>query len=358
MRLSNSITPLVEKRGTAYDLLMRMIDSELTSPHHGGDVSAAQARFGAPAEGWIDLSTGINPNPYPDTTTSQAVMANLPTSAVLSDLLRAAHTNYGLAERAPLCAAPGTQAILQILPEIISVEGPVAVLSPTYSEHAHLWRHAGHRVMEIDELTQIGDAKVVVVVNPNNPDGRCFDIAGLDAVRSNLADAQGLLIVDEAFADVTPGISMASLAGQEGLIILRSFGKFFGLAGIRLGFAAGPTMLIDQLVKRLGPWAVSGPAIEIGTRALSDQAWIEKTRRSLIAARQCLDDVLISSGLEIIGGTDLFRLTQVEDANTRYEQLGQAGILVRRFEEQPGWLRFGLPGDAVAFERLSEALAS
>jgi len=336
---------------------MKLFEPEFTAPNHGGDISVAEVYFGSPMNGWLDLSTGINPTPYHDLSLSPAAFSSLPGGGSLSALLAAARTAYGAADEAALCAAPGTQALLQILPEIVVPKGPVAVLSPTYSEHAHLWRVMGYPVTEIDNLDSVGDAAVVVVVNPNNPDGRLYGRAQLEALRSKLARSGGVLLVDEAFADVTPDTSMASRAGSEGLLILRSFGKFFGLAGLRLGFAIGPEKLVDRLATRLGPWAVSGPAIEIGARALCDAAWIEKTRRTLAVARNRLDTILKSSGLEIIGGTDLYRLTKTMDAAARYEQLGQAGILVRRFEEQPAWLRFGLPGDDTGFERLATALA-
>lgn len=349
-------TTLVLAPYSAYDFEMKMVDPAISPPNHGGDISVADAYFGAPMDGWLDLSTGINPTPYLDLVLSPAALSDLPTASSLVALLNAARASYGVADEASLCAAPGTQALLQILSTTVDPKGPVAVLSPTYSEHAHLWRVNGYPVMEVDDLDSVGNAAVVVVVNPNNPDGRLYDVTRLEALRSKLAASGGLLVLDEAFADVAPEISMAPRAGQEGLLILRSFGKFFGLAGIRLGFAVGNESLIDILAARLGPWAVSGPAIEIGARALCDTDWIDQTRFALASARSRLDTILISSGLEIIGGTDLYRLTRARDTKAHYEQLGRAGILVRRFDEQPDWLRFGLPGDGAAFKRLAKAL--
>ena len=341
---------------SAYDFAMKMVDPEISSPDHGGDISVAEAYFGSPANGWLDLSTGINPTPYPELALSLAALSGLPTAGSLAVLLTAARAAYGVAEGGALCAAAGTQALLQVLPALVGPKGPVAVLSPTYSEHAHLWRVNGYPVMEIDSLEAVGNAVVVVVVNPNNPDGRLYDVVQLEALRSRLAASGGLLVVDEAFADVTPNMSLAPRAGSEGLLILRSFGKFFGLAGLRLGFAIGTESLIEFLAARLGPWAISGPAIEIGTRAVGDTAWIDQSRIGLASARTRLNAILILAGLQIVGGTDLYSLTQAKDAQARYEQLGRAGILVRRFDDQPEWLRFGLPGDDAAFQRLAEAL--
>jgi cobalamin biosynthetic protein CobC len=282
-------------------------------------------------------------------------LARLPSSGALTGLLDAARAAYGVPPDAGLCAAPGTQAILQALPAIVG-RSDVAVISPTYGEHAHIWRQAGYSVSEIARLDQVGDARVVVIVNPNNPDGRLVKPGRLDDLRADLAVKGGLLIVDEAFADVAPDISLANRTAQNGLLVLRSFGKFFGLAGIRLGFAAGDPDLVDVLAARLGPWAVSGPAIEIGTRALGDAEWIEATREKLAATRERLDRSLLSHDFQLVGGTDLYRLVQCDDSHERFKELAMAGVLVREFPHRPGWLRFGLPGSDADFERLGRAL--
>jgi cobalamin biosynthetic protein CobC len=325
------------------------------TPVHGGDLSAASVHFGRPAEGWLDLSTGINPCPYPNIAVSPESLVRLPSSGTLDGLLAAARGTYGIPPEAGLCAAPGTQAILQVLPEIVG-RADIAVISPTYGEHAHIWRQAGNSVSEIGTLDRVGDAGVVVIVNPNNPDGRLTQPGKLDDLRADLAATGGLLIVDEAFADVAPDISLASGASQKGLLVLKSFGKFFGLAGLRLGFAAGHTDLIGALAARLGPWAVSGSAIEIGTRALADLDWIEATRTALSISRERLDRILLSHGLELVGGTDLFRLVRCDKSHALFQRLAEAGVLVREFPERPGWLRFGLPGNDADFERLNRSL--
>jgi cobalamin biosynthesis protein CobC len=210
----------------------------------------------------------------------------------------------------------------------------------------------------------LAGADLAVVVNPNNPDGRILAKNMLLA----LADAQrrrgGLLVVDEAFMDVGPaGASLAAEAGRGGLIVLRSFGKFFGLAGLRLGFALAAPKVIARLDAMLGPWAVAGPAIVIGETALADAAWAEATRASLGRAAQRLDALLaethaVSAGLEIIGGTALFRLVRTQMAGELHQHLGRAGILVRRFAEQPAWLRFGLPHGEDVWRRLQTALSA
>lgn len=326
-----------------------------TSLAHGGNLTRATARFGVPADGWLDLSTGINPIPYPDLSLAQASLARLPSEGALEDLIFSARRTYGIPDGAALCAAPGTQVLIEILPTLRPA-GRVAVVSPTYGEHAHVWQQAGHTVVDIDELNECDGFDAVVVTNPNNPDGRTHEPPKLRALSTELAKTGGWLIVDEAFADVVPAISVAPLVGTPGLIILRSFGKFFGLAGLRLGFATGPAALITALSTRLGPWAVSGPALEIGTRALRDAAWIDETRKILARHRNRLDAMLQSAGFSIVGGTDLFRLTAHEEAPAFYEHLGRSGILVRAYSDHPHWLRFGLPGGDADFLRLEAAL--
>jgi len=326
-----------------------------STPAHGGNLTRATALFGDPAEGWLDLSTGINPIPYPDLSLSAEALTQLPSEGALAGLLAAARQSYGIPAGAALCAAPGTQALIEILPTLRPT-ARVGVVSPTYGEHAHVWRRTGHIVEEVGAPEEAAEMDVVIVTNPNNPDGRRFEPAALITLCDRLAATGGWLIVDEAFADVTPDISLTPRAGRPGLVLLRSFGKFFGLAGLRLGFGAGPASLIEELRTRLGPWAVGGPAIEIGTRALNDSPWIEITTHLLAEQRARLDTLLQSAGFSIEGGTDLFRLTSHDDAPGYYEHLGRCGILVRAFPGHPDWLRFGLPGEDANFKRLERAL--
>lgn len=326
-----------------------------TDPVHGGNLTEAEQRFGTPADGWLDLSTGINPFTYPETETDPLHFQRLPTAGELDALLQAARLYYRVPDGAAIAAVPGTQAALQLLPHM-RARGSVAVLSPTYTEHSFTWASAGHEVIEPTDMGDLAGANVAVLVNPNNPDGRAHtasDVLGLAAGRT--VDGRWL-IVDEAFADTEAEVSVVPSAGEGGLLVLRSLGKFFGLAGLRLGFVVGEASLVEAIRTRIGPWAVGGAVLEIGTRALSDQAWIGGMLTTLSDARQHLDDVLSSHGLTIIGGTDLFRLVESDRAGQIYETLGQAGILVRPFPDHPRWLRFGLPGAAGNMARLENAL--
>jgi cobalamin biosynthetic protein CobC len=324
---------------------------------HGGALDRAMARFGGTSEDWLDLSTGINPWPYRVPAIPAGAWTRLPDEAALTALGGAARAFYGAPADAPLVAAPGSQALIQLLPRLVA-PSEVAVVGPTYAEHARCWAFAGHRVRMV-EAAALGEAAapVLVLANPNNPDGRVVAPERLLALARAQAVRGGLLVVDEAFAEVTPGISLAPFVGTPGLVVLRSFGKFFGLAGMRLGFALGPGDLMAALGAAFGPWAVAGPALEIGCRALADCGWAAAMRARLAAAARALDGVLTAAGLEVLGGTDLFRLARIDDAAGLADRLGSRHILVRRFADRPDRLRFGLPPDDRALRRLAAALA-
>jgi len=330
----------------------------MNAVQHGGDPAALEARFGVPEHGWLDLSTGINPRPYAPPSMPTQVMARLPLKAELDALLAAARQAYGVPDGAAIVAAPGTQALIQHVPTLFA-PADVTVLGPTYGEHAPAWAAAGHRVEEVASICAQAarPAPFAVLVHPNNPDGRLQSVEGLLAFADELHDRGGALVVDEAFIDVNPARSVTSLAGRDGLIVLRSFGKFYGLAGIRLGFAVCAPDMAERLNAKLGPWAVSGPAIWVGMHALNDTTWAEQTRTRLKADAARLDALLLKAGLGVVGGTDLFRLVESEQAPALYEILGCAGILTRPFVYNARWLRFGLPGREEDWARLQAALA-
>lgn len=264
---------------------------------------------------------------------------------------------YGAPDADTVVPAPGTQMLIQWLPRL-QPRSRVAVIGPTYGEHAASWTAARHEVIEVADIDGTTSADVVVITNPNNPDGRVVDPDDLNKHADALAAKGGWLVVDEAFADTAPGISLAGSVAQPGRVLLRSFGKFFGLAGLRLGFALAPPDLAATIRSALGPWSVSGPAIQIGCRAFEDSNWIDATRARLAEAARELDALLTESGLPVIGGTSLFRLAEHSQAPDLFERLGGAGILVRAFPDHPTRLRFGLPADQTATRRLRAALHS
>ena len=320
-------------------------------PLHGGDLTSATKEFGPPIDGWIDLSTGINATCYPNTSVSAHAIRMLPTPGDIENLLHAARQFYKVSRDSQIIAAPGTQAILQNLP-LSHPNHKVAILSPTYSEHQRTWEQSGNEVIIANNFDALSEGTIAVLVNPNNPDGRRYKVNDLLKLSRNVQ----LLIVDEAFCDDSPELSSVSALPGHNIIVLRSLGKFFGLAGLRLGFLIGETNITKIIEERLGPWAVSGPAIEIGTRALSDRTWFLAMRETLKSESRRLNELLANHRLKIIGGTDLFTLIETDAALNLYNFFGQAGIFVRRFENQLTWLRIGLPGTEVEWERLKNTL--
>jgi cobalamin biosynthetic protein CobC len=323
---------------------------------HGGNLDEARRRFPEAPEPWIDLSTGINPLPYPVPDLAADDWARLPTQDREGALLDAAARRYRVASGGMIVAAPGTQALIQVLPRLVS-PCRVAVVGPTYEEHKASWMRCGHDLAVVGDLREAGSADAVIVVNPNNPTGRLFPPETLRAFAEARGGKLRLLVVDEAFMDVMPATASLIPALPPATVVLRSFGKFYGLAGVRLGFAIAEPAIATPIAAELGPWAVSGPAIEIGTAALSDEAWSSATMARLAHDQQRLDAILCKAGFSIMGGTPLFRLATIRNAAEVAEKLGRHGIHVRVFPAEPCWLRFGLPGPSEDWDRLERALA-
>lgn len=323
---------------------------------HGGDLDAAQRLFPGAPEPWLDLSTGINPHPYLIPAISPEEFARLPAKDSLARLVGLAADVYGAPSGTNVVPAPGSQILMTLLARSVP-PGRAAILGPTYAEHARVSALAGHAVTTVSELEALGDADLATVVNPNNPDGRVFAPDALLGVAERLSARGGLLIVDEAFIDASAEAeSLSARVEDANVVVLRSFGKFFGLAGIRLSFALAAKNRAAQLQAELGPWPVSGPALATGIAALSDSKWMEATRALLAVAAQRLDAMLAGAGLERVGGTELFTLIRSPDAKEIFDRLGRAGLFVRYFDEHPDWLRFGLPGTEDDWRRLEAAL--
>jgi cobalamin biosynthetic protein CobC len=322
--------------------------------YHGGAVEVARRLAPDAPEPWIDLSTGINPHAYPLPNLGLEAWSRLPESGALARLEAAAALRYGTAATG-VVAGPGSQALIQALSHILP-RWTVGLLAPTYSGFAAAFAAGGARVVEAKRLEDLGGLDIAVVVNPNNPDGRIIPRDDLLALHARLARRGGMLIVDEAFADFDGQESLAPALPSSGAVVLRSFGKAYGLAGLRLGFALASPDIVPSLRAALGPWPVCGPAIAIGIHALADSDWLEATRARLGSDAARLDALLHGGGWRIVGGTRLFRLAAHADARGAFERLLVAGILARPFADAPDWLRFGIPGDENAWERLATAL--
>lgn len=321
---------------------------------HGGYLSALASRYGLSIDNWLDLSTGINPRGWPVPALPPDAWQHLP--AIDEAFLSTAARYYGSPHLLPVA---GSQAAIQALPRLRK-PSKVAILSPTYAEHPRAWQRAGHGVHAIspDVLeSSLAQLDVLVLANPNNPTGQCYDTATLRRWQAQLAERGGWLVVDEAFMDSTPEQSLAAEAGRPGLIILRSLGKFFGLAGARVGFVLAWGALLQDLREELGPWSVSGPSQAIARMALADSAWQQNTRAELHEQARRLARLLEIAGLKPAGGSSLFQYVPRHDAPQWHEHLARYGIATRLFSE-PQALRFGLPGSEAEWQWLERALSA
>ncbi|WP_422075877.1 aminotransferase class I/II-fold pyridoxal phosphate-dependent enzyme [Tranquillimonas rosea] len=312
---------------------------------HGGALDDAIARWGGDRDAWLDLSTGINPVPYPVGAVSYTAWETLPDRAATERLKDAARAFWSVPPEAAVIAVPGASAAIARLPALCGT-GPVHIPEPTYNEHRAAFEAQGRPVT--------GDpaAEVHVYVHPNNPDGRLWPDSAIGG--------RAVTVIDESFCDVRPDNSHVRRAAEDGVVVLKSFGKFWGLAGARLGVVIGDRAVLAPdgrpgLADLLGPWAASGPALEIGARALEDSGWAATTRRRLAEDARRLDGLMTGAGAAVAGGTDLFRLYEVDDAVAWRDRLAAARILGRIFPYSSRWLRLGLPGPD-DWDRLEAAL--
>ena len=327
-----------------------------TLPRHGGSIALAEKVFGVPTEGWLDLSTGINPDSFSFSEVPNELWQKLPDTTLADACIDIAAKYFGCNSRDYIVPGPGTQALIQWLPWLRS-PSKTGIIGPTYTGHASAWQAAGHEVIEITDLPNWGDFATVIVTNPNNPDGKQFKAEDLASLSERQAYGGGVLVVDESFIDASPTNSVSGITGNKGLIVLRSFGKFFGLAGLRLGFALADIETAEILRNALGPWPVSGPALEIGKQAMADLSWQKNMRKSLKKRSKKMRELLDLHNFEILGGTSLFLLGGLPNAHSLYRHLAKSGVLTRAFEDQPDRLRFGIPRDENDFIRTERALS-
>ncbi len=316
----------------------------LSARDHGGGLDAAVAKFGGAKADWIDLSTGINPCPWdvpPDLVPPEAWTA-LPDRAASDRLEAQARALWDVPGHLGLIAAPGASALIARIPTLAS-RGRVHIAQPTYNENAAAFAMQGWEVLDRAEA-EIGAR---VIVHPNNPTGAWAD-------KALLSDGP-LVVVDESFCDIAPERSLLPHLPDHGGLILKSFGKFWGLAGLRLGFVIGDPALVAQLAEAMGPWPVSGPALHIGAAALADRDWAAATRARLAVDSVRLDALMTQAGAHPAGGTDLFRLYHVADAAAWQKKLAQAHIWSRIFPYSGNLIRLGLPSPA-QWPRIEAAL--
>jgi cobalamin biosynthesis protein CobC len=319
---------------------------------HGGRLQRAAREYGIPLGQWLDLSTGISPFGWPAPAVPPSAWQRLPEDD--DGLIDVARAYY---EAPQLLPVAGSQAAIQALP-LLRGASRVGIIAPGYAEHAQAWQRAGHAVtcLAADALLQDVERRdVLVLIHPNNPGGECFTVQALLRIHAELAARGGWLLVDEAFMDVTPDQSLCRFSDREGLIVLRSVGKFFGLAGARAGFVCAATPVLEALQEKLGPWTLSGPTRYVLRQALGDRTWQASARLRLVAASKRLQALLGQHGLSPTAGCGLFQWCRFDQASEVHRALAQRGILTRLFDTPPS-LRFGLLPDDAALARLDRAL--
>jgi len=319
---------------------------------HGGNLRQAALEYDIPLEDWLDLSTGINPNGWSVPNISAAAWQQLPQDN--DGLELSAQQYYGAPS---LLAVAGSQAAIQVLPRL-RPQGTVGILSLSYAEHRHNWQQQGHKIIElnVDEIeSHLSELDVLLLVNPNNPTGIRYTVSQLLLWHTNLAERNGWLVVDEAFMDSTPENSLSHFSDRPGLIVLRSLGKFFGLAGVRCGFVLAEKPLLEQLREYLGPWTLPGPSREVAQQVLCDINWQITMRDQLRNAGERLKDLLECYSLNPEGDVDLFKWFKHPAAKLIQSSLARQGILVRYFDK-PASLRLGLPKTEKDWVQLDVAL--
>ena len=323
---------------------------------HGGNLDDAMRRHGGLRGDWLDLSTGINPLPYPVPRMDAGAWGALPLKSEVAALEATAARAFGVTGSCACVALAGASAAIQLVPRLVP-SGTARILGPTYNEHAAALRAEGWAVSDVATRDALQGADLAVVVNPNNPDGRSHRPDEL----AQLSQHVGLLVVDESFADATPGVSTLphweTVPQTARVIVLRSFGKFYGLAGARLGFALGHGGMIDTLRRMAGPWAVSGPALAAGRAAYADAGWQEDTLRRLSGDAARLDALAQAAGWSLVGGTPLFRTYATPDAKAAQAALAAHHVWTRIFPYSRHWIRLGLPATQDGWKRLGAALA-
>ncbi|MGB0495833.1 MAG: threonine-phosphate decarboxylase CobD [Kangiellaceae bacterium] len=340
---------------------MRTIQTDSSDLVHGGQLQKQAKKYNIPAENWLDLSTGISPYSYPVQTIPSSMWRRLPEFS--DSLLKAVKQYYGSSK---FVACAGSQAAIQAIPQVwkqvlkFSATRPAKIWLPKvgYKEHQKHWISNGFSITHYVELPNASDLEensVVVVINPNNPSGAVYDSKILLELANTLAKKNGLLIIDEAFIDSNLSLSIATKASHfKNLIILRSIGKFFGLAGIRLGFAFANDTWLKQLKVKLGEWPISGPSLYIAEKALSDSSWQSAQRFRLDKQSMALHSLLRRVFNLNSKGCNLFRTINLANATEIFESLCKQAVYVRLTDDKKS-LRFGIP-DSDGFFRLEKAL--
>jgi cobalamin biosynthetic protein CobC len=323
--------------------------------HHGGGLAQAAAHYGGEPSDWLDLSTGINPVPWPAERSGLGAIDwhHLPEPGALAELESAAARYFGV-DPHHCCAVPGSELGMRLLGHLL--DGRAAYGWPAYRSHGEVFADAV--AWPVSAASFPADCASLMLANPNNPDGRLLPLEPLQAWQSQCATRGGWLVVDEAFADACPAMSIAGQVSDDArLIVLRSFGKFFGWAGLRLGFVLGPRDVLAALRAMLGDWPLGAAALAYGAAAYRDADWIAKARQDLALRARRMDDLLRFYGWNALGHCPHFRLIEDDAAPRIFTTLARHHILTRPFDYRPDWLRLGIPAQEADWVRLEQALS-
>ncbi len=315
---------------------------------HGGDIDLAIKKYGGEREDWIDLSTGINGASYPWQESINVELRNLPSKKILMQLEKAAARAYKIAESADTAAVSGAQQIINLLPICLKSCNSVAILGPTYNEYEKAFKRSGTKTKTVSETSKLSRSDIAIIVNPNNPTGKVI----ADETLAGLSKKVRILIIDESFKM----FSSRRFLNFSNIIQINSLGKFFGLAGVRLGFVSGPSEFIKTVKEMLGPWPVSSLAAEIGIVALNDKVWISEMEKILVTESNALHEVCNSRNWELVGRTSLFHTYATSSCLEVEKQFAAHCIWVRTFDYSKTWVRLGIPTSENAWTRVKQAL--
>ena len=325
---------------------------------HGGDLSDA-VRVNRKIKKWIDLSTGINPNAYNDFNIDKTVYSHLPSGNQLAELMSIARGYYNLNQEIKICAYQGAQGVINILPNIVNknIHDTIQILTPTYTEHYRVWNDHGFKIRLVTNIENELDPSIpFVLVNPNNPDGKLFQPKYLEELWERIRKAGGFLILDESFMDGTPDMSFRFDNCRDNVIVIRSFGKFFGLPGLRLGFVYGDNHYINKVSSLVGPWPISSSSLLIARKAMLDTVWISATITDLKMKSTALSNFLHDQKLKTVGDCYFFKTIELDNASQMHKALANHGIWTRIFNYNQKWLRMGLTKNKFEFEYLANTI--
>ena len=315
---------------------------------HGCDIDLAIKKYGGERADWIDLSTGINRTSYPWQESVKVELRDLPSSKLLMGLEKAASRAYKVAEGADTAAVQGAQQIISLLPICLKNYNSVAILGPTYNEYEKAFKSSGIKAETVSEVSKLSSSDIAIIVNPNNPTGKVI----AEEILDDLSKKVRILIIDESFKM----FSSRRIQKFDNVIQINSLGKFFGLAGVRLGFVSGPSDFIKSVRVMLGPWPDSSVAAEIGIIALNDKTWISAMEKILLEGSNVLHEACNTKNWKLVGKTNLFHTYATSNCVEVEEQFAAHYIWIRTFDYSKSWVRLGIPTSKYEWARVRQAL--